>query len=70
MNARCCWPPESSRQRPSRAVGEADALDRLGDGVAVLARGAAERPQRRAPGLDDLAHGRRRVRAERVRCAR
>ena len=64
MNARCCWPPDSSRSGRLRAVGEADALDRLGDGVAVVAAEAAERTQRRAARLDHLAHGRRRVRAD------
>ena len=51
-------------QRPSRAVGEADALDRLGHRRAVLAAQPAVRPERRAAGLDDLAHRRRRVRAD------
>ena len=65
MNARCCWPPESVRSGTSRAVGQPDPLDRLGDDGAVA---AAQRAEQAAGGQsacrNDLAHGRRRVDAE------
>ena len=64
MNARCCWPPESARSRRRAQRAQPDALERLVDRVAVVTTQPAVRVQRRASGLDDVTHGRRRMQAD------
>ena len=68
MNARCCCPPESRDSGRDASVGQPDALERLVDGVAVLAPQPAERPQRRAA-RPRRPRARSPARARRAACA-